>query len=86
MLRRLPAIHDVVIWNEANNPFFWPTAAGGAGYEAPLADAWDRLHFVPPTQSTQLAAAIELASCQPDVGAKDAIAAVDAGAVDCSGK
>lgn len=44
VLRRLPAIHDVVIWNEANNAYFWPASAGAAAYEALLADAWDRVH------------------------------------------
>ncbi len=42
VLRRIPAIDDVVIWNEVNNPTFWQ--AGPEAYEALLARCWDRLH------------------------------------------
>jgi hypothetical protein len=41
-LARIPAIHDVVIWNEANSPAFWQ--GGPARYEALLARCWDRVH------------------------------------------
>ena len=44
VLRRLPLIHDVQIWNEANNPMFWPESAGPSSYEALLARCWDVLH------------------------------------------
>jgi len=42
VLQRIPAIEDVVIWNEVNNPTFWQ--AGPAPYQALLARCWDRLH------------------------------------------
>jgi hypothetical protein len=42
VLKRIPAIEDVVIWNEVNNPMFWQ--AGPAAYEALLARCWDALH------------------------------------------
>ena len=45
ILERIPAIDDVVIWNEANNPTFWQ--AGPEAYEALLARCWDTLHAVP---------------------------------------
>jgi hypothetical protein len=35
---------DVVIWNEANAPTYWPPASGAAGYERLLARCWDVLH------------------------------------------
>jgi hypothetical protein len=41
-LARIPAIQDVVIWNEANSPTFW--RGGPAQYEALLARCWDRVH------------------------------------------
>jgi hypothetical protein len=44
VLQRLPGIRDVVVWNEANNPTFWPTDAGAAAYEQLLARSWDALH------------------------------------------
>lgn len=46
---RIP-FHDVVIWNEANSPAFWPQGeGGGAGaYEALLAACWSRLHALRP--------------------------------------
>lgn len=43
VLVRLP-VRDVVIWNEANNPTFWPSSAGATGYERLLATCWDTLH------------------------------------------
>jgi hypothetical protein len=46
VVSRIP-IRDVVVWNEANSPEFWPTSAGAAGYEALLATCWDRLRSVP---------------------------------------
>jgi hypothetical protein len=42
VVQRIPAIEDVVIWNEVNNPTFWQ--AGPEAYEALLARCWDRLH------------------------------------------
>ena len=44
VLKRLPRVDDVVIWNEVNNPVFWPAAAGAPAYEALLARCWDALH------------------------------------------
>jgi hypothetical protein len=43
--RRIPRIQDVVIWNEANNPTFWPRGRA-ADYERLLARCWDALHGV----------------------------------------
>ena len=42
VLQRIPAIEDVVIWNEVNNPTFWQS--GPEAYEALLARCWDQLH------------------------------------------
>jgi hypothetical protein len=47
VVKRIPLIHDVQIWNEANSPTFWPARAGAAGYEALLARCWDVLHGAP---------------------------------------
>jgi len=47
VIRRIPLIHDIQIWNEANSPVFWPTDAGPAAYEALLARCWDVLHRAP---------------------------------------
>jgi len=47
ILERLP-VTDVVIWNEANSPTFWPQTAGAPAYEALLATCWDRLHRLRP--------------------------------------
>ena len=44
MLARIPGLNDVVIWDEANNTYFWPAAAGADAYEHLLARCWDRLH------------------------------------------
>ena len=44
VLKRIPRIDDVVVWNEVNNPVFWPKSAGPAPYEALLARCWDTLH------------------------------------------
>jgi hypothetical protein len=42
VLLRIP-FRDVVIWNEANSPHFWPASAGAPAYEALLAACWRRL-------------------------------------------
>jgi hypothetical protein len=47
VVKRIPLIHDVQIWNEANSPTFWPESSGAAGYEALLARCWDTLHGAP---------------------------------------
>jgi hypothetical protein len=47
VVTRIP-IRDVVVWNEANSPQFWPPAAGAPAYEALLAECWDRLRRVAP--------------------------------------
>src|SRR5919108_2499827 len=47
VLTRIP-LRDVVVWNEANSPTFWPAQAGAAGYEALLAQCWDTLHALRP--------------------------------------
>jgi hypothetical protein len=44
ILRRVPLIHDVEIWNEANSPAYWPQANGGETYTALLAHCYDVLH------------------------------------------
>src|SRR2546428_1747275 len=49
VLKRLPSIDDVVVWNEVNNPTFWPRAAVAAPHEALLDRCWDRLHALRPT-------------------------------------
>ena len=48
VLKRIPKIRDVVIWNEVNSPDFWPAAGGADAYEALLAECWDRLRSVQP--------------------------------------
>jgi hypothetical protein len=42
---RIP-FRDVAIWNEANSPRFWPSAAGAEAYERLLSTCWRRLHAV----------------------------------------
>jgi hypothetical protein len=44
VVRRLPLVHDVEIWNEANSPAYWPEEAGGPSYTALLARCYDVLH------------------------------------------
>jgi hypothetical protein len=46
VLLRIP-FRDVVIWNEANSPRFWPEAGGASAYEALLAACWRRLQSLP---------------------------------------
>ena len=43
VLVRIP-FRDVVVWNEANSPQFWPGSAGAPAYEALLAACWRRVH------------------------------------------
>jgi len=43
-VKRIPLIHDVEIWNEANSPAYWPQADGSAKYAALLARCYDLLH------------------------------------------
>jgi hypothetical protein len=47
VVRRLPLIHDVEIWNEADSPAYWPQDAGAAAYGALLARCYDVLHSRP---------------------------------------
>lgn len=47
VVRRIPLLHDIQIWNEANSPVYWPEDAGPAAYEALLARCWDALHRLP---------------------------------------
>jgi hypothetical protein len=47
VLRRIPLIHDVEIWNEANSPAYWPQDEGAAAYTALLARCYDILHARP---------------------------------------
>jgi hypothetical protein len=47
VVRQIPLIHDVQLWNEANSPVFWPESAGADAYEALLAECWDVLHSAP---------------------------------------
>src|SRR6266508_2346703 len=44
ILRSVPLIHDVEIWNEANSPTYWPQEDGGETYTALLARCYDVLH------------------------------------------
>lgn len=48
-LKRIPAIGDVVIWNEVNNPYFWPQDGAAAAYASLLGRCWDRLHALRPS-------------------------------------
>jgi hypothetical protein len=43
-LLRIPLIHDVEIWNEANSPAYWPQRHGATTYAALLARCYDVLH------------------------------------------
>ena len=47
VVRRIPLIHDVEIWNEANSPAYWPQDGGAATYAALLARCYDALHSRP---------------------------------------
>jgi len=47
VVRRIPLIHDIQIWNEANSPTFWPESADAEAYEALLSRCWDVLHGAP---------------------------------------
>ncbi len=47
VVRRIPQLHDIQIWNEANSPTYWPESAGPGAYEALLAQCWDVLHALP---------------------------------------
>ena len=47
VVRHLPLIHDVEIWNEANSPAYWPQDAGAKAYGALLARCYDVLHGRP---------------------------------------
>jgi hypothetical protein len=45
VVSRLPAVRDVVIWNEVNSPSFWrPQQDAAAEYAALLGRCWDLLH------------------------------------------
>jgi hypothetical protein len=44
VLRRIPLIHDVEIWNEANSPKYWPQSDAATTYAALLARCYDVLH------------------------------------------
>lgn len=46
-VRRIPLIHDVEIWNEANSPAYWPQDKGAPAYAALLARCYDALHNRP---------------------------------------
>jgi hypothetical protein len=46
-VKRVPLIHDVEIWNEANSPAYWPSSAGPASYTKLLARCYDLLHSRP---------------------------------------
>jgi hypothetical protein len=49
VLSRLPAVRDVVIWNEVNSPAFWrPQRDAPAEYAALLGRCWDLLHRMRP--------------------------------------
>jgi hypothetical protein len=44
VVRRIPLIRDVEIWNEANSPSYWPQVDGATTYAALLARCYDLLH------------------------------------------
>lgn len=44
VVRRIPLIRDVEVWNEANSPAYWPQTGGAATYTALLARCYDILH------------------------------------------
>src|SRR4051794_34783200 len=44
VVQRIPLIHDVEIWNEANSPAYWPQDTGAKSYGALLARCYDVLH------------------------------------------
>jgi hypothetical protein len=46
-VKRVPLIHDVEIWNEANSPTYWPQFAGPGAYTKLLARCYDALHGRP---------------------------------------
>jgi hypothetical protein len=49
IMASLPAVRDVVIWNEVNSPSFWrPQRAAPREYERLLARCWDVLHALRP--------------------------------------
>jgi len=43
-VKRIPLIHDVEIWNEANSPTYWPEREGAGSYAKLLARCYDVLH------------------------------------------
>lgn len=47
VVRRIPLIHDVEVWNEANSPTYWPQEKGAAAYADLLARCYDVLHRRP---------------------------------------
>jgi hypothetical protein len=47
VVRRIPLIHDVEIWNEANSPAYWPQDEGATTYAGLLARCYDVLHSRP---------------------------------------
>src|SRR5919204_1139476 len=47
-LRAAPSIRDVVVWNEANGPLYWPPRAGATPYEHLLARCRDAVHALRP--------------------------------------
>jgi hypothetical protein len=47
VVRRIPLIRDVEVWNEANSPTYWPASSGAAGYSSLLARCYDVLHRRP---------------------------------------
>lgn len=47
VVRRIPLIRDIEIWNEANSPAYWPQDEGATTYGALLARCYDVLHRRP---------------------------------------
>ena len=47
VVRHIPLIHDVEIWNEANSPAYWPQDDGARTYGLLLARCYDALHDRP---------------------------------------
>ena len=64
LLRRYPAVRDVVVWNEPNSARFWQpqfnadgTSAAPAAYQVLLAQCWTMLHAVRPAVNVIAASA-----------------------------
>ena len=53
VVRRIPLIHDVQIWNEANSPTFWPARAGRSRARGRTAASRARARSGTPSRGTR---------------------------------